>query len=45
MSFLAGSILEGKGMRAFFQKKGKKRAKKVKIFENLDKNVQSLKIF
>ena len=34
-----GSILGRKGMRAIFQKKGKKRAKKEKIFENLDKNV------
>ena len=40
-----GSILGRKGMRAIFQKKGKKRAKKEKIFENLDKNVRNLKIF
>ena len=40
------------GMLAIFDKKGKKRArkrlkmaKKGKIFENLDKNVQNLKIF
>ena len=37
---LAGPILESKGMRAIFQKKDKKRAKKGKIFENLGKNVQ-----
>ena len=34
----AGTILESKGMRAIFQKKGK-------MFENLSKNVQNLKIF
>ena len=34
----SGSILESKGMRAIFQKKGK-------ICENLDKNVLNLKIF
>ena len=28
-----------------FQKKGRKKAKKGKIFENLGKNVQNLKIF
>ena len=46
-----GLILESKGMRAIFlekeQNKGKrmlKRAKKGKIFENLDKNIQNLKI-
>ena len=38
---LAGPILESKGMRAIFQKKDKKG----KIFENLGKNVQNLKIF
>ena len=37
---LTGPILESKGMRAIFQKKDKKRAKKGKIFENLGKNVQ-----
>ena len=44
---ISGPILESKGMRAIFQKKGKKmlRAKKGKIFENFDKNVQNLKIF
>ena len=38
-------ILESKGVCAIFQKKGKKRAKKSKTFENLSKNVQNLKIF
>ena len=32
-------------MCAIFQKQGKKRAKKGKIFENLGKNVYNLKIF
>ena len=41
----AGPILESKDMRAIFQKKGKKRAKIGKIFENLDKNVQNGRIF
>ena len=36
-----GPILESKGMLANFQKK---KAKKGKIFENFDKNVQNLKI-
>ena len=36
-----GPILESKGMHAMF----KKRAKKGKIFRNLDKYVQNLKIF
>ena len=43
-----GSILESKGMDTTFQKKGKKifkRAKRGKIFENLSKKVQNLKIF
>ena len=40
-----GRILESKGMRAIFHKKGKKRAKKGKILENLGINVQNLKIF
>ena len=51
-NFLAGPIIECKGMLAIFDKKGKKRArkgykrqKKVKIFENLGKNVQNLKTF
>ena len=49
---MAGPFLESKDMRAIFQKKGKKRAKKFlkkatqgKIFEKLGKNVQNLKIF
>ena len=44
---IARSFLESKGMRAVFQKKGKKRAKKLlkrgekgKICESLGKNVQ-----
>ena len=48
----AGPILESKGMCAIFQNKGKKRAekclkktKKGKVFGNLGKNVQNLKIF
>ena len=41
----AGSILESKGMGMVFQKKGKEMLKKGKIFENLVKNVQNLKIF
>ena len=41
---MAGSILEGKGMCAIFQKIGKKMIKKGKIFENLGKNVQNLEI-
>ena len=39
--FIPGLILESKGMRAIFRK----RAKNCKIFENLGKNVQKLKIF
>ena len=35
---VAGPILGSKGMHGIFQKKGK-------IFENLGKNVQNLKIF
>ena len=43
---LAGPVLESKGMHAIFSEKGqKKRANKGKIFENLGKNVQNLKIF
>ena len=34
-----------KGMCAIFQNKGRKRTKKGKIFENLGKNVLSLKLF
>ena len=41
----SGPILESKSMRAIFQKKGKKMFKKDKIFENIGKNVQNLKIF
>ena len=38
--------LEGnQGIGAIFQKKGKEMLKKCKIFENLGKNVQNLKIF
>ena len=37
-SNIAGAILERKDIHAIFQKKDK-------IFENLDKNVQNLKIF
>ena len=40
-----GAILECKGLCAIFQKTGKKRAKRAKIFENLGKNVQNLKTF
>ena len=41
----AGPILESKGMYAIFQKKVKIMLKKGKIYENLGKNVQNLKIF
>ena len=41
----SGPIPESKGRGAFFQQKGKEMFKKGKIFENLDKNVQNLKIF
>ena len=41
----AGPILESKGMGPIFQKKKKRGTKKGKIFENLGKNVQNLKIF
>ena len=40
-----GPILESETMGAISQTKGKKRAKKDKTFENLDKNVKRLKIF
>ena len=44
-----GPILESEGIHAIFQKKGKKikakNVKKDKIFENLDKNVENLKVF
>ena len=42
---LAGPILESKGIHEIVQKKGKTRAKKGNIFENLGKNIQNLKIF
>ena len=45
MHLSSGPFLESKGMHAIFQKKGKKMLKKGKIFENLGKNVQNLKIF
>ena len=45
MHLPSGPILESKGMLAIFQKKGKKMFKKGKIFENLGKHVQNLKIF
>ena len=35
-----GPILESKGIRAIFQKEGRKRVKTGKIFENLGENVQ-----
>ena len=38
---VTGPALESKGMRAIFQKKGEKG----KMFENLGKDVQNLKIF
>ena len=41
----SGSILESKGMRAIYQKTGKTRTKKGKIFKIFDKTVQNLKIF
>ena len=37
--YYSGTILENKDMLAIFRK----RAKKGKIFENLDKNIQNLK--
>ena len=48
MFVIAGLILESKGMRAIFQKKGKKKiekGKKDKIFENLGKNIQHFKLY
>ena len=42
---MTGTILESKCMRAIFQKKSKQMMKKGKIFKNLGKNVQNLKIF
>ena len=51
-SSVSGLIPENKDMLTIFEKKGKrkgkrmlKRAKKGKIFEKLGKNVQNLKIF
>ena len=38
-------ILESKSLCTIFQKKSKKRGKNGKMFENLGKNVQNLKIF
>ena len=38
-------ILKSKSIRAIFSEKAQKRAKKGKIFKNLVKNVQNLKIF
>ena len=43
--YIAGPILESKGMRAIFQKKGKIRVKNGKVSENLGKNLQNLKMF
>ena len=40
-----GPILLSKGMHVIFQNKGNKMLKKGKIFENLGKHVQNLKIF
>ena len=40
----SGPILESNGIHVIFLKKGKKMLKKGKIFENLGKNVQDLKI-
>ena len=43
---VSGLILEINGMHAIFQKEcGNKKPKKGKIFKNLGKNVQNLKIF
>ena len=39
------AILESKGKRAIFQKKGKKMLEKSNIFEKLGKNMQNLKTF
>ena len=41
---LSGPTLESNSTGAIFQKKGKEILKKGKIFENLGKNVQNLKI-
>ena len=42
MMHISGPILERRGMHAIFQKKGQKKGK---LFENLSKNEQNLKIF
>ena len=43
---IPGPILESKGMRASFQKKGKKKGQKMaKYLKILAKNVQNLKFF
>ena len=42
---IPGPILESKGMRASFQKKGKKRAKNGKIFENFGKKCTKFEVF
>ena len=42
LSYITGPILESKSICAIFQKKGEKKGK---IFEDLGKNVQNLKIF
>ena len=42
---LSGPILDSKGVHVIFQKKGRKMAKKSKLFENFSKNVQNLKFF
>ena len=44
-TFSSSGPLESKGMRANFQKRGNKMLKRDKIFENLAKNEQYLKIF
>ena len=41
----SGLILESKGMGSIFQKKEKEMLKKGKMLENLEKNLQNLKIF
>ena len=43
--YIPGPHLKSKGLRAIFQKNGKKITINGKIFENLSKNVQNLKIF
>ena len=41
----AGLIIESKSMGVIFQKKGKEMLRRGKIFDNLGKNAQNLKIF